>query len=97
MVWDPKDPWTQKNDPLEEALRQAKSHLRGFKGLRPIVLAVVAILFVWQSAFIVAPDEEGVVRRFGEVQCAAPVPVRTWKIPFIETVRAAQRWKSFIA
>ena len=85
MVWDPKDPWTQKNDPLEEALRQAKSHLRGFKGFRPIVLAVVAILFVWQSAFIVAPDEEGVVRRFGEVvRSAGPGP--HMKIPFIETV-----------
>lgn len=50
-----------------------------------IVVAALLILLVWQSIFIVAPDEEGVVKRFG-------VPVRTvepgphFKIPLIETV-----------
>lgn len=85
MVWDPKDPWTSKNDPLDEALRQAKSHLRQFKGLRPIILAIAALVFVWQSAFIIAPDEEGVVKRFGEVvRSVGPGP--HLKVPFIETV-----------
>ncbi|MDQ6734142.1 MAG: FtsH protease activity modulator HflK [Nitrospirota bacterium] len=85
MVWDPKDPWTSKNDPLDEALRQAKSHLSQFKGLRPIIFAVAALVLLWQSAFIVAPDEEGVVKRFGEVvRSAGPGP--HLKAPFIETV-----------
>lgn len=97
MVWDPKDPWGKKPDPLEDALKQAQSQLKdlfpsgGLKNLLPsggvwnLVIAAVFILFVWQSVFIVAPDEEGVVKRFG-------VPVRTvepgphFKIPFAETV-----------
>ena len=97
MVWDPKDPWGKKPDPLEDALKQAQSQLKdlfpsgGLKNLLPsggvwnLVIAAVFILFVWQAVFIVAPDEEGVVKRFG-------VPVRTvepgphFKIPFAETV-----------
>jgi membrane protease subunit HflK len=89
MVWDPKDPWSKKTDPIDEALRQAKAQLSQFqipfRGIRAIVLTLFAIIVVWQSAFIVAPDEEGVVKRFG-------VPVRTvgpgphGKIPFVETV-----------
>jgi membrane protease subunit HflK len=85
VVWDPKDPWTPKSDPLDEALRQAKSHLRQFKGLRPVIVAVAALVLVWQSVFIVAPDEEGVVRRFGDVVRRA-VPGPHLKVPFIETV-----------
>ncbi|MBX3320685.1 MAG: FtsH protease activity modulator HflK [Nitrospira sp.] len=97
MVWDPKDPWGKKSDPLEEALKQAQSQLKdlfppgGLKSLLPaggslnIIIAGLLILLVWQSVFIVAPDEEGVVKRFG-------VPVRSvepgphFKIPFVETV-----------
>lgn len=95
MVWDPKDPWSRRQDPLEEALKQAQAQLKnlfppgGFKlpsgGMVNIVVAALLILLVWQSLFIVAPDEEGVVKRFG-------VPVRTvepgphFKIPLIETV-----------
>ncbi|HBH81693.1 MAG TPA: HflK protein, partial [Nitrospira sp.] len=97
MVWDPKDPWGKKPDPLEDALKQAQSQLKdlfppgGLKSLLPsggflnLVVAAVVILFIWQAVFIVAPDEEGVVKRFG-------VPVRTvepgphFKIPFAETV-----------
>ena len=97
MVWDPKDPWGKKPDPLEEALKQAQSQLKdlfpggGLKGLLPsggiinLAIAAALLFLVWQSVFIVAPDEEGVVKRFG-------VPVRTvepgphFKIPIIETV-----------
>ncbi|MCS6897421.1 MAG: FtsH protease activity modulator HflK [Nitrospira sp.] len=95
MVWDPKDPWSRRQDPLEEALKQAQERLKnlfppgGFKlpsgGIVNLVIAVLLIILVWQSIFIVAPDEEGVVKRFG-------VPVRTvepgphFKIPLIETV-----------
>ncbi len=97
MVWDPKDPWGKKPDPLEEALKQAQSQLKdlfpagGLKKLLPsggivnLIIAALLIFMVWQSVFIVAPDEEGVVKRFG-------VPVRTvepgphFKIPIVETV-----------
>lgn len=97
MVWDPKDPWGKKPDPLEEALKQAQSQFKnlfpagGLKNLLPsggivnLVVAALLIFVVWQSVFIVAPDEEGVVKRFG-------VPVRTvepgphFKIPLVETV-----------
>ncbi|MEP6890799.1 MAG: HflK protein, partial [Nitrospirota bacterium] len=80
MVWDPKDPWSKKSDPLEDALRQAQSQfqnlLPSFKNLMPssgfrnVALAGLVIFLAWNSAFIVAPDEEGVVKRFG-------TPVRT--------------------
>ena len=98
MVWDPKDPWGKKQDPLEEALKQAQEQLKnlfpaggGLKSLLPsggtlnLVVAALLILFAWQSVFIVAPDEEGVVKRFG-------TPVRTvepgphFKIPLVESV-----------
>jgi len=95
MVWDPKDPWIKKSDPLEDALKQAQSQFKNlmpsFKNLMPssgfrnIALAVLLVFLAWQSAFIVAPDEEGIVKRFG-------VPVRTVgpgphaKIPLVETV-----------
>jgi modulator of FtsH protease HflK len=97
MVWDPKDPWSKKSDPLEEALKQAQSQLKdlfpsgGLKNLLPsggawnIIIAGLLILLVWQSVFIVAPDEEGVVKRFGvPVRAADPGP--HFKIPFVETV-----------
>ncbi|MDH4245583.1 MAG: protease modulator HflK, partial [Nitrospira sp.] len=97
MVWDPKDPWSKKSDPLEEALKQAQTQLKGLfpsgglKNLLPsggawnIIIAGLLILLVWQSVFIVAPDEEGVVKRFGvPVRAAEPGP--HFKIPFVETV-----------
>lgn len=88
MVWDPKDPWSKKGDPLEDAIRQAQSQFRNLiptGGFRNILIAGLLFFLAWQSAFIVAPDEEGVVKRFG-------VPVRTVgpgphaKIPLVETV-----------
>jgi membrane protease subunit HflK len=87
MVWDPKDPWS-KGDKLDDAFRQAQGQLRELLpsgGMKNIILVVLAIFLIWQSAFIVAPDEEGVVKRFG-------VPVRTvspgphLKIPLLESV-----------
>ncbi len=88
MALDPKDPWGQKSDPIDEVLRQAQAHLRQlnlFRGLRPILLILLAIILVWQGAFIVAPDEEGVVKRFGDVvRTVGPGP--HLKIPFVESV-----------
>ena len=95
MVWDPKDPWSKKSDPLEDALKQAQSQFKNLmpsfgnllpsSGFRNIALAGLFIFLAWQCVFIVAPDEEGVVKRFG-------VPVRTvepgphLKIPLAESV-----------
>jgi membrane protease subunit HflK len=87
MVWDPKDPWSKRGDSLEDVLRQASQfkHLIPSGRIRSLLLAGLLIVLVWQSAFIVAPDEEGVVKRFG-------IPVRTvgpgphLKMPLIESV-----------
>jgi modulator of FtsH protease HflK len=95
MVWDPKDPWSKKSDPLEDALRQAQSQFKNLmpslKGLMPssgfrnIALAGLLVFLAWNSAFIVAPDEEGVVKRFGApVRTVGPGP--HGKIPFVESV-----------
>jgi len=97
MVWDPKDPWGKKADPLEEAFKQAQSQFKDLfppgklKSLLPsggiwnLVLAALAILLIWQSVFIIAPDEEGVVKRFG-VPVRAVEPGPHFKIPIVETV-----------
>ncbi|MFQ5588458.1 MAG: FtsH protease activity modulator HflK [Nitrospiria bacterium] len=56
-----------------------------FKGWK-IVAAVAAILFLlWKGFYIVAPDEQGIVLRFGDmVRTAAPGP--HLKMPVIEEV-----------
>jgi membrane protease subunit HflK len=88
MVWDPKDPWSRKSDPLEDVLKQAQLQLRNFLptgGFRNILLAGLLIVVAWQSVFIVSPLEEGVVKRFGvPVRTAGPGP--HVKIPFVESV-----------
>ena len=88
MVWDPKDPWSKKSDPLEEVLRQAQSQFKNLMpsgGFRNIALAALLVFVAWQSAFIVAPDEEGVVMRFGTpVRSVGPGP--HFKVPILESV-----------
>jgi modulator of FtsH protease HflK len=88
MVWDPKDPWSKKSDPLEDVLKQAQMQFRNFLpsgGFRNVLLAGLLIFLVWQSAFIIGPDEEGVVKRFGiPVRSVGPGP--HLKIPLIESV-----------
>jgi membrane protease subunit HflK len=88
MVWDPKDPWGRKSDPIDEALREAKARLRQLTplpGVRLVIAILVVVILVWQGTFIVAPDEEGVVKRFGDVvRTEGPGP--HVKIPFIEVV-----------
>ena len=88
MVWDPKDPWGKRSDSIDDALRQAQDQLRQmmpFKGIQSLLLLLLLVVVVWQGTFIVAPDEEGVVKRFGDiVRTAGPGP--HVKIPFIETV-----------
>ena len=55
------------------------------RGMKSIVLVVAAILVLSQSVFKVEPDEEGLVKRFGDVvRTVEPGP--HLKIPFLETV-----------
>ena len=88
MAWEPKDPWEKKNDPLSDILRQAQEQLRHFvptRGVRTIILILLGIFILWQGVFIVAPDEEGVVKRFGDVvRTVGPGP--HFKVPFLESV-----------
>ena len=88
MAWEPKDPWDRKKDPLDDVLKQAKDQFQKFiplKGSRTIIWIVIVALVIWQSTYIIAPDEEGVVKRFGDVvRTVKPGP--HLKIPFLETV-----------
>jgi membrane protease subunit HflK len=88
MVWDPKDPWSRKSDPLEDALKQAQLQFKNLLpsgGFRNILLAGFLLFLAWQSAFIIGPDEEGIVKRFGiPVRSVGPGP--HLKIPLVESV-----------
>lgn len=88
MVWNPKDPWNKKDDQVDEALRRATAQVQDLmpkRGLSTFALIAFVILVLFQSAFIVAPDEEGVVRRFGDVvRTVGPGP--HFKLPFLENV-----------
>ena len=89
MAWEPKDPWGGSGqDPLDEALRKAQDQIKNLvpgRGFKSIVYLVIAVLALWQSVFIVAPDEQGLVKRFGDiVRVVEPGP--HFKIPFAETV-----------
>jgi len=90
MAWEPGDPWGRHGgpDPLDDVLKKAREQWQRMKptrGMKAIVLVVVGILLFSQSVFRVEPDEEGLVKRFGDV-------VRTvgsgphLKVPFLETV-----------
>lgn len=89
MPWEPKDPWGRSGqDPLDDVLRKAQEQwqrMKPSKGIKSIILIVVALLALSQAVFKVEPDEQGLVKRFGDV-------VRTvgsgphLKVPFLETV-----------
>ena len=90
MSWEPKDPWGQQggSDPLDDVLKKAQEQWQRMmptKGMKTIILLVVAVLALSQAVFKVEPDEEGLVKRFGNVvRTVGPGP--HLKAPFIETV-----------
>jgi modulator of FtsH protease HflK len=89
MAWEPKDPWGRGgDDPLDEALRKAQDQFNRMmpgKGFVSLIWIILAVLFLWQTVFIVAPDEQGLVKRFGDiVRVVEPGP--GFKIPLLETV-----------
>ncbi len=89
MAWEPKDPFGRSGDhPLNEALKKAQEQLNRLvpgRGFKSIIWIVLAILLLWQSVFIVAPDQQGLVKRFGDItRTVGPGP--HFKIPILETV-----------
>ena len=90
MAWEPKDPWGQQGgaDPLDDVLKKAKEQWQRMKptrGMKSIILIVAGILVLSQAVFKVEPDEEGLVKRFGDVvRTVGPGP--HLKLPFFETV-----------
>jgi len=90
MSWEPKDPWGQQggSDPLDDVLKKAQEQWQRMmptKGMKTIILIIVAVLAFSQAVFKVEPDEEGLVKRFGNVvRTVGPGP--HLKVPFIETV-----------
>lgn len=87
MAWEPRDP-TGGQDPFDEAFKKAKDQFRRImptRGIGAIIILVIAILIAIQSFFIVQPDEEGLVKRFGDVvRTVGPGP--HLKIPLLESV-----------
>ena len=79
-------------DPIERFLRELQN-LWGqfplFKGWKLLVGFILLALLLWKGFYIVAPDEQGIILRFGDVVRSAP-PGPHLKIPFIETVLLPQ-------
>jgi membrane protease subunit HflK len=96
MPWDPNrpggGPWGEGPPPIEEVVKKLEASLRSFKSFKhklPGIGALIVVFFLlWfaSGVYIVAPDEMGVVKRFGKmVRTSEPGP--HWHAPFpIETV-----------
>lgn len=87
MAWEPRDLGGGKAD-FERQWAEVQQRLRrvfGFRGWTPIIGLLVALLLAWQGFYIVAPDEQGVVKRFGRVVRITP-PGPHFKLPLIESV-----------
>ncbi|RMH04579.1 MAG: FtsH protease activity modulator HflK [Nitrospirae bacterium] len=89
MAWEPKDPWGRgSEDPLDEVLKKAQEQWRRMmpgRGLKLVIWIIVALVILSQAVFKVEPDEEGLVKRFGQiVRTVGPGP--HLKIPLIESV-----------
>ncbi len=74
---------------LDEALRRWGELFKGLKNMLPgigaLILVIVLIVLAFGSFYTVAPEEVGVVKRFGKaVRITQPGP--HFKIPVVETV-----------
>jgi modulator of FtsH protease HflK len=86
-------PWGRGPQPpnIEEMLRRSQDRLRRFfpggkgkgQGTALIVAAVVLAMLAWSSIYTVAPDEEGIVLRFGAYDRKTN-PGLNFKLPLIE-------------
>src|SRR3972149_1492873 len=61
----------------------------GLGGWLPIIGLILALILAWQSFYIIAPNEQGVVKRFGRIVRLTP-PGPHFKIPLIESVLIPQ-------
>lgn len=90
MAWEPRDPWSQQggSDPLDDVLKKAQEQWKRMmpgRGIKSIIWIVIGLLALSQAVFKVEPDEEGLVKRFGDVvRTLGPGP--HLKIPFLENV-----------
>lgn len=90
MSWEPKDPWGKQggSDPLDDVVKKAQEQwqqMKPSKGMKSIIMLGIGILVLSQAVFKVEPDEEGLVKRFGDVvRTVGPGP--HLKVPFLETV-----------
>ena len=90
MSWEPKDPCGQQggSDPLDDVIKKAQEQwkqMKPSKGIKSIIWIVIAIVAFSQAVFKVEPDEEGLVKRFGDVvRTVGPGP--HLKVPFLEAV-----------
>ena len=85
---------------LEKMIRDFRERLRKavgggrLRGWLPIIVLVLALILAWLSFYIVAPNEQGVVKRFGRIVRLTP-PGPHFKIPLIETVLIPQITKLY--
>ncbi|MFQ5901484.1 MAG: SPFH domain-containing protein, partial [Thermodesulfobacteriota bacterium] len=74
---------------IEEALKKAGDFFKDFKkkgiAIGPIIIIIILLLLGLNSFYTVAPEEVGVVKRFGKVVRVA-TPGANFKIPLIEEV-----------
>ncbi len=97
MPWDPNKPagggsWGGGPPPLEDVVKKFEESFRSMKAFKDklpgvwIIVLVIAALWLASGIYIVAPDEMGVVKRFGKmVRTAGGGP--HWHVPYpIETV-----------
>ncbi len=90
MSWEPRGPGNME-DPIAKIIQEFQNMLKQrpggplFKGWKVIAVIALALFLLWKGFYIVAPDEQGIVLRFGDmVRTAGPGP--HLKIPMIENV-----------
>lgn len=104
MAWQDDDgsPWGNKQPPdLKEAIEKIKKAIPfkipfgGKYGLVPVIVVVLLILWLASGVYFVAPDEVGVVKRFGKAvrtttpgpHYHAPAPIETVLKPRVTQVQ----------
>ena len=91
MSWEPRGPSGDFEDPFKKIFQEFEKILKQrpggslFKGWRILVLLLVAGFLLWKGFYIVAPDEQGIVLRFGEI-VRTTLPGPHFKIPLVEKV-----------
>ena len=56
-----------------------------------LIVAALALLTLWSSAFIIDEREQAIVTQFGEFKRAITTPGLEWKLPFVQTVHRMER------